>query len=275
MTEQTKPVNQPSATQQRTGQQPQTGRPLQQRPLQGVPPQANRPQQGISPQANRPHQGSTAPMQRPTSPQGHPMHAGTSHPARQGQMPSRTGIPQRQMGQRPLNTPPYTHPQGSVRQDQGQMQKQINSIPQQQERPQQNHNNQSYQETPISPAQSFLSNSRNLTFILIGAIIFGILLGAMMFGGSSQPVRTGLQNFVKNQDIRQKLPLCGRVVKGQACILYIMNATRYDRLAESFFDEALRLTEVPKRNIEWANPKYAKQRIPPGAFAEIFIPNVR
>ena len=108
----------------------------------------------------------------------------------------------------------------------------------------------------------------------MGAVIFGILIGAMMFGGSSQPPPKGLQNVIRNQDIRQKLPLCGRVVKGQACVLYIMNATRYDQRAESFFDTALKLTEVPLRKISWANPKYGKQLIPPGALAEIFIPGV-
>lgn len=268
MTEQNKPVNPSAGIPQRQGQ---PMRPAQHRPAQGLPPQTHRPQNPGNP-----------PLRRGPAPQGHPSQAVRQHPAgqhpplRQGQIPPRQGMQRSMQQQRPVSgypqaqQSPIGHTHSVPPQIQNQIPQQSSGVP--------NNNPQmesSYQSMELSPLQSFLSNSRNLAFILMGAIIFGILLGALMFGGSSQPVKAGLQNVVRNQDIRQKLPLCGRVVKGQACVLYIMNATRYDQLAENFFNDALKLTEVPEQRIKWANPKYAKHRIPPGAFAEIFIPSLR
>ena len=239
MTNQNKPVNRPTANQHPEIRQPG----VQQRPT--------RPQQPM--QGQRPMQGM---QQRPMRPQ-QPM---------QGQRPMK-GMQQRPMrpqqpmqGQRPLQQAMST----SVPPQQANMAAQQTVSPV-----------NTSAESQLSPVQLFLSNSRNFAFVIMGAIILGILLGAMMFGGSSQPIQQGLQNIVRNPDIRQKLPLCGRTGKGQACVLYIMNTTRYDQLAENFFNVALKLTEVPLRSISWANPKYAKQKIHPGFFAEISIPNIR
>ncbi len=274
MTEQNKPATRPVGMPQRPSQQTQN-RPMMPQSSQ----MQNRSGQPLSSPAQRQHpnmqpQGNM--VRRPQNPQGRPQ-GGMIPPQRQGQMPQRPVSSQHAVPQRAVRPhQPGTQVQRSPIQPQRSMPGQSERIPTQ---PMQSQgtaeiNTPSYQHSQMSDAQSFLSNSRNLAFILMGAVIFGILIGAMMFGGSSQPPPKGLQNVIRNQDIRQKLPLCGRVVKGQACVLYIMNATRYDQMAESFFDTALKLTEVPLRKISWANPKYGKQRIPPGALAEIFIPGV-
>lgn len=117
--------------------------------------------------------------------------------------------------------------------------------------------------------------SKSIGILLLIICIFGIIIGSVFFGGSSKPQVVGLQGVVPNQDITTRLPRCGRTDPGQACVLYIMNHTRYDKIAENFFDDAVRLTEVQKYSIAMVNPKYAKTRIPPGYFAEIKIPNVR
>ncbi len=118
--------------------------------------------------------------------------------------------------------------------------------------------------------------SKSIGIMLLVTCIIGLFLGSVFFGGSSEQTKTvGLQGVVANPDITTNIPRCGRVDKGQACILYIVNHTRYDKIVEDFFDEAVRLTEVAKYSISMVNPKYAKTRIPPGYFAQIKIPNVR
>ena len=263
MTDQNKPISHSSAIPQRTGAN-QPHRPVQQHPSQRMP------SQGV-----RPNGPGNPPVRRMATPQGNTTQQGRSMPLRQGQIPPRSGMHPHPQAQRA--TAPHQMQQRPVMHHQVPPQ-QVRQVPQQTQAvtpTQASTQPQSFPEMQLTPLQSFLSNSRNLAFVLMGTIIFGILLVASMFGGSSEPVKSGLQNVVRNQDIRQKLPLCGRVVKGQACVLYIMNATRYDQLAENFFSDALKLTEVPEQKIKWANPKYAKHRIPPGAFAEIFIPSLR
>lgn len=119
--------------------------------------------------------------------------------------------------------------------------------------------------------------TKNMFIFVVIVLFVGMLFGSVLFGGSSSaPQQTsGLQGVVANRDITTRLPRCGRTDVGQACVLYIMNHTRYDKLAEEFFNEAVRLTEVQKYSISMVNPKYAKTRIPPGHFAEIKIPNIR
>jgi len=119
--------------------------------------------------------------------------------------------------------------------------------------------------------------TKSMTVILIATCLIGVILGSMLFGSSSAPKQqnTGLQGVVRNQDITTATPRCGLTDRGEACILYIVNHTRYDKIAEEFFDEAVKLTEVQKYSIAIANPKYAKTRIPPGYFAQIKIPKVR
>ncbi len=113
--------------------------------------------------------------------------------------------------------------------------------------------------------------------ILSLVCVVGMVLGASLFGSSAAPQQqsSGFVGVVHNTDLTRDLPRCGMTDRGQACILYIVNHTRYDKKAREFFDEAVRLTEVQKYSISIANPKYAEIRIPPGHFAQIQIPNVR
>ncbi|MBQ8250654.1 MAG: hypothetical protein IJY92_01925 [Alphaproteobacteria bacterium] len=235
--------------------------------------------------------------QRPSNPQQNPPAQGVRRPAQSsqgtGQVPPqgarRPVNPARmapQAGQRPMTRPvqsaPMSRPATGAAQ-QGRPTHMVQRAPVQGQQPyryQQTQMGQSAvrQSTPQQMQQSAspqLTNPKTMGILTVGALLFGILLGAMMFSGSSAPAPQGLQGVVRNDDIRVKLPRCGRIDRGQACILYLMNSTRYDRIAESFFEEALRLTEVPIYSISMANPKYAKRRIPPGAFAEIHIPKVR
>lgn len=228
-----------------------------------------------NPQQNPPAQGVRRPVQRPAGqvpPQG----------ARRPMNPATGAVPQ---GQRPM-TRPVTRPGATPMNRQPQQAQQMrpaNRVPQR--APQQVQQTYAYQQTPVqqrtTPVQQAqntqpqMANPKTLGIVAICSLLIGILLGAMMFSGSSNPAPQGLLGVVKNDDIRGKLPRCGRTDRGQACILYIMNNTRYDKTAETFFEEALRLTEVPIYSISMANPKYAKRRIPAGHFAEIHIPKVR
>lgn len=197
-----------------------------------------------------PQQGGARPMQRQMA---HPQQTRPMNPAG-AQMRPQSGMPhQPQRQQMPQQRPTYSQQQMMGTPQQSPVQQ--TAIP---------HNN---------PMKNVTPKTLGIAAVLL--LFIGIILGAMMFSGSSTPQPTGLQGVVRNTDIRAKLPRCGRTDKGQACILYIMNSTRYDQIAESFFEEALRLTEVPIYSISMANPKYAKRRIPPGHFAEIHIPKVR
>ncbi|MDR2901746.1 MAG: hypothetical protein LBU87_01370 [Lactobacillales bacterium] len=114
--------------------------------------------------------------------------------------------------------------------------------------------------------------------LIAGLVVVGIFIGATLFGGSAPPPPAQGNPFlvVKNPDInaRDGLRRCGMIDKGRACVLYIVNHTTYDKTADEFFDEAVKLTQAPRYSISMVNPKYAKTRIPPGYFAEIKIPNI-
>lgn len=104
-------------------------------------------------------------------------------------------------------------------------------------------------------------------------LILGVFIGIFFLGTSTPaPQSTGLQGVVKNPDITTPLKRCGQVEKGQACIFYIFNNTRYDRTVDSFFDEIVRLTEISKYSIAMVNAQYAKTLIRPGYIAEIKLP---
>ena len=207
--------------------------------------------------------GSAPVVRRPVQGQGaRPMQPGVRRPVQgQGARPMQPGV------RRPVQGQAVRHPQPGMRrpvQSEARVQQ-----PVQQKRPELT----SLQQQEIS---GLLTNPKALGFVAVIVFLCGILVGAMMFGGSSKPQQqTGLSGVVKNTDIRSRTPRCGQIDKGQACVLYVMNNTRYDKIAENFFETALRLTEVPLFSISMANPKYAKRRIPPGAFAEILIPKVR
>ncbi len=230
-----------------------------QRPATGNRVRPQNPQQRSGQMGQRPGQGAIRSGSR-TMPQ-------TMQP-RAGVRPTN---PQMRQQVRPTQTINPAQGQHPVQLGQGQMRPMKNvasyrTPPIQQTRP---------NDLPLQSNQVTNLNPKSLGIVAVLIFVVGIMLGAVMFGGSSKPVQQGLHGVVKNTDIRSNLPRCGRTDRGQACILYIMNSTRYDQIAESFFEEALRLTEVPIYSISMANPKYAKRRIPPGHFAEIHIPKVR
>jgi hypothetical protein len=105
----------------------------------------------------------------------------------------------------------------------------------------------------------------------------GIILGSIIVGGSSPaPTQSaGSQGIVRNPEIKQNLARCGMADRTAACVLYIVNASRNDRLAEEFFDEAVKLTGRQKYLLTIENSQYAKTRIPPGHFAQIKIPALK
>lgn len=248
-----RPAQPPQRTAVRSGtrpQNPQQAGQMRQRPMQGAgtPPTGR----GAMPQGTRPMQGrSQNPAQmRQTRP------TGTS-----GMQPVQGARPMQ--GTRPMQGVNPTNPMQNA--------SPYRMAPTQGQIPP-----QSAPQNLVSSFQRGQFSTQTMALIAVLILVVGIIMGAMMFGGSSKPAQqAGLQGVVKNTDIRTKLPRCGRIDRGQACILYIMNSTRYDQIAESFFEEALRLTEVPIYSISMANPKYAKRRIPPGHFAEIQIPKVR
>ena len=115
-----------------------------------------------------------------------------------------------------------------------------------------------------------------LWYVLGGTFVIGLILGVAMSGGEPAPVVQSCPiQRVRNPDIQEKYPLCGVAAKLEPCILYIMNADRYDHYAGDFFKEAQRLTERSDINISVENAVYSKLNIPPGYFAEIKIPSMR
>ncbi len=211
-------------------------------------------------------------------------------PAAQQRRPAQTGT----VGTRPLNpaqagTRPM-RPQGSRTPTAGQAMRtsaplatQRRVVPQGARpatgvtRPMATHSRQTGGQRPIRPTNSveLFSNPKSLAIIVVIALISGLLLGGMLFGSKSSPAPQGLLGVVKNTDIRQPLRRCGMIDMGQACVLYIVNHTRYDKTVEDYFKQAEDLTGVPIYSIQMANPKYAKRIIRPGHFAEILIPRLR
>lgn len=242
----------------------------------------NRPRPS-NPQQNPPAQGVRRPAQSPQGtgqvpPQGarRPVNPATRIPPQAGQRPTTRPVQSAPMARTGVGAPQQGRPGSHMGQRtpvQGQQPYHYQQTQMGQSAVRQNTPQQVQQTQQGSSPQ--LNNPKTMGILAVVTLLFGVLLGAMMFSGSSAPAPQGLLGVVKNDDIRVKLPRCGRIDRGQACILYLMNSTRYDRIAESFFEEALRLTEVPIYSISMANPKYAKRRIPPGHFAEIHIPKVR
>ncbi len=189
-------------------------------------------------------------------------------PMRSGQPNMRPGQPNMRPGQ-PLQRP--VQPQGMP--------------PQNTQQSQQNSAAQSNQNVKNQPAQNFASefnlppsvvSTKGFLLITVIALLVGFFFGNMM-GGNNAPApqqTVGLRGVVSNKDITSKMPRCGLVEKGQACLLYIMNSTRYDKIAEKFFEEAAKLMGVQVYSIGLVNPKYAKELIKPGYIAEIKIPKL-
>lgn len=189
---------------------------------------------------------------------------------------------------RPMQPNPNRRPTGAPVQRQASSQNAmtrpaVQSVPQ--EAPQQSATQQAAQRGRYEPnfASDFnlppsIIQTKGVMLMMACVLFMGLLVGMMMGGaGGSQPAQQqgGLRGVIRNKDITVKMPRCGLTDPGQACLLYIMNSTRYDKIAEDFFDEAVKLMGVQKYSIQMVNPVYAKDRIPPGYFAEIKIPNVR
>ena len=120
-----------------------------------------------------------------------------------------------------------------------------------------------------------LPNNKKQVIILAGAFLIGLLMGAIMFGGDSEPAApapTGLQGVVSNPDIKEPLKRCGQVEASSPCVLYVMNNYTYEKLAEDFFETAVSVTRRKDQVIRMDNVRYTTMRIPPGYFAQIKIP---
>lgn len=120
-----------------------------------------------------------------------------------------------------------------------------------------------------------LPGNKRQVVVAAGIFVIGLLMGAIMFGGSSEapaPAPKGLQGVVSNPDIKEPLKRCGQVEASSPCVLYVMNSYTYEKLAEDFFETAVAVTRRKDLVIRMDNVRYAAMRIPPGYFAQIKIP---
>ncbi len=120
-----------------------------------------------------------------------------------------------------------------------------------------------------------LPGNKRQVVVAVGIFVIGLLMGAIMFGGSSEapaPAPKGLQGVVSNPDIKEPLKRCGQVEASSPCVLYVMNSYTYEKLAEDFFETAVAVTRRKDLVIRMDNVRYAAMRIPPGYFAQIKIP---
>lgn len=122
--------------------------------------------------------------------------------------------------------------------------------------------------------------TKMMTMILGGTLLVGMLFGSALFGGSDAPTAQApapdsISGVVRNPDLTTQMSRCGIAEKGQACVLYVQNTTRYDKKAVDFFDEVARLMGVSQYQVSIVNTSYAKQLIKPGYIAQIKIPDIR
>ena len=117
-----------------------------------------------------------------------------------------------------------------------------------------------------------IMETKVMAAIVAGIMVFGMMMGCMMFGGEEKRVVQGLTDVVINPDIQKNLWRCGQIDPNRECVLYIMNAKTYDRLGSDFFQEAQNITGVPKYSIQMINVRYANVLIRPGYIAQIYIP---
>ncbi len=253
--------------------------PMQQHPA-GVAPQGNRPQgaRPVGPTGQSMQQG--RPMQpqqgRPMQQQVRPMQPQQARSMQQGRPMQPQQARSMQQG-RPMQ-PQQGRPMQQQNQGNAPIQRQQSQQTTQSTQPQKPAANPYVPNfaTDFNLPPSVIS-TKGILLISFVALILGMFVGNIFFGssGSTNQKPTGLTGVIRNPDITTKLPRCGLIDRGQSCILYIMNSTRYDKSAEDFFDEAVKLTEIQKYSIAMVNLKYAKTRIPPGRFAEIKIPDMR
>ena len=69
--------------------------------------------------------------------------------------------------------------------------------------------------------------------------------------------------------------MCGLASETAPCILYIMNHSRYDKIAQDFFADAAKLSQRNTYTVEIENAAYAKTKIPPSFFVQMKIPALR
>ena len=185
-----------------------------------------------------------------------------------------------------FKAPPVTPPNSTVGQQQPTVEPTTPpAVPQQQLNPQGQETPSAAQEVQVEEnavqdeqevSETPLPSSKKNILFMVGALVVGLLMGAVMFGGNSAPQEQAprtLPGVVSNPDIRgQKLQRCGQVDASQTCILYIMNDKTYDKRAQDFFESAVVLTNRSKFAIQTANVQYGTIRIPAGFFAELKIP---
>lgn len=125
-------------------------------------------------------------------------------------------------------------------------------------------------EKPLPP---ILTRTSVFLIVCISILLFGLTFGAIFF--SSKPTPTlfadAVRGVVRNPDIRQAVPRCGTVAKGQACVVYLMNPDSADREAKTFFQLVADMTGIYKYVIETANPNYANTIIRPGHIGAFYI----
>lgn len=110
--------------------------------------------------------------------------------------------------------------------------------------------------------------------IFIAIFICGLLFGKIFMGESTKiSTQIGLTGVVTNDELKNtKRQRCGIAERTSGCILYIMNATRVDRVGRDFYKDAARITGVPEYTIELGNIEYGGAIIRPGQIAQINIP---
>lgn len=120
--------------------------------------------------------------------------------------------------------------------------------------------------------------NRSLLIAFCSIFVLGFLLGACFFSGgdqgtSSSQQSSGLTGVVPNPEPNvAKLKRCGLAERGEPCLIYLVNHSKYEQYAEKFFEEASRLTEVNLYSIKMDNLRYATTLIRPGQIAQIKVP---
>ena len=114
-------------------------------------------------------------------------------------------------------------------------------------------------------------------YVLAGIFVIELLFGAVLLCKLTDipSSRSCVLRYVLNPNIRENLHTCGQVPKTEACALYIMNHTRYNKRVGDFIKEASHLTNTPMHQIMVNNSNYIHQQIVPGYFAQIKIPPVQ
>ena len=130
----------------------------------------------------------------------------------------------------------------------------------------------------LEPLRLIAQNRQVLISFLV-IFVLGLFMGSCLFSAPKkqkvQQAPVGLTGVVPNPEPNvANMKRCGQVERGQPCIIYIVNHSRYEKYAENFFDEASRLTEVSRHSISMDNLQYAKTLIRSGEIAQIKVPSL-